>query len=540
MVVKSNSRKGVRAPVSPVSPLSPLSPDPFEPPESEPEPPDPAVPMMPPPLRPAASRAMRRRPPCRDSGADPRSRGLAERMAVHGRAISARQRVLLADIAEFDRTESWRGDGAVSMVAWLTERCGVSGSTASVWVRTAAKLESLPRLGDSLANGTLSLDAVALLAEVATPQTDADLADAAVHWTVKQVRELVASHRGATDAAAARRFENRSLRFNDSKGTIWAALTSDDYAVAKSALISRISWGGVVGAASGNGSSAEGASSGGTGASAGGTGASAGATGASAGGTGASAGATGASAGATGASAGGASGASGTADPLGYTPFDQRLYDAFMDLCRGASRGASRPASRSASGPGRGSDGDVPGNEGGSADNPGGFKGFRPTVVVHTDLGFLTGLDPNGGADLAGVGPISQEVARRLACDSKVVFSVEHGVGCILDQKRVRRSPTTAQRIEIARRDKGCRFASCGFTDFTEVHHMVPWVLGGETNLSNLITLCGRHHRAVHELGWSMQGSADGVVTFEGPNGHRMTSAPSPTWRRMGSMPQRR
>ena len=152
----------------------------------------------------------------------------------------------------------------------------------------------------------------------------------------------------------------------------------------------------------------------------------------------------------------------------------------------------------------------------------------------------LTGLHPDGVAELAGIGRVSREVARRLACDANVVFSLERSDGCILDQKRVRRSPTTFQRMEIARRDKGCRFASCSFTDFTEVHHVVPWTLGGETNLSNLITLCGRHHRAVHELGWSMSGDANGVVTFEGPHGHRMTSAPSPTWRRPGFRPMRR
>jgi hypothetical protein len=165
---------------------------------------------------------------------------------------------------------------------------------------------------------------------------------------------------------------------------------------------------------------------------------------------------------------------------------------------------------------------------------------FRPTLVVHADLDLLTGENPKGIAELAGVGPISREVARRLACDAKVVFSLERRDGSILDQKRLRRSPTRSQRIEIDRRDKGCRFSSCGYSDFTQVHHMLPWVLGGETNLSNLITLCGRHHHAVHELGWSMKGNADGVVTFEGPHGHRMTSAPSPTWRRSGIAPMRR
>src|SRR6202044_3295080 len=140
----------------------------------------------------------------------------------------------------------------------------------------------------------------------------------------------------------------------------------------------------------------------------------------------------------------------------------------------------------------------------------------------------------------SGVGPASTEVARRLACDAKVVFSLERRDGSILDQKRVRRSPTLAQRIEIDRRDKGCRFSSCSYRDFTEVHHVVHWTLGGETNLSNLITLCGRHHHAVHELGWSMKGNADGLMTFQGPHGHQMTSLPSPTWRRPGTAPMRR
>jgi hypothetical protein len=446
---------------------------------------------------------MRRRPPCRDSGGDPRSRELAERIAERGREVSAVQRALFADIAEFDRSESWRGDGAVSMVAWVTERCGVGGGTASLWVRAATKLEGLPHLAGALADGTLSLDGVAPLADIATPETDSELAAASVDWSVKQARELAASLRGAKDAAAARRFEYRSLRFNDANATIWGAFAQDDYAIAKAALIGRVSW-------SGSGSSDDPAGSGTQ-----------------------------------------AEGNGGHEDPLGYTTFQQRLYDAFMEMCRAGGRS---PSGTTGDGSAENAENAEKAENAESAENadrtdrpsgekrgPGdGWGRYRPTVVVHADLGFLTGSHPDGGADLAGVGPISTEVARRLACDAKVVFSVEHGDGSILDQKRARRSPTGAQRIEIARRDKGCRFAGCSFVDFTEVHHMVHWVRGGETNLSNLITLCGRHHRAVHELGWTMKGSADDVVTFEGPHGHRMTSAPSPTWQRRGSAPMRR
>jgi hypothetical protein len=428
-------------------------------------------------------------------------------MAEHGRELSRIQRALLQDIAEFDRSEAWRGDGAISMVAWLTERCQVSGATARGWARTAAQLDSLPHLARALADGTLSLDVVAPLAAVATSQTDAELAEASVDWSVKQARELAATRRGTTDADAARQFENRTLRFNDAKATIWGAFTQDDYAVAKAALIDLVPWRGS-GRSAGSGGEGDGG-------------------------------------------AGEGKADEGSEDPLGYVPFDQRLYEAFMQMCRATGRfptgiSDTHPAAPADS---TGRPGPTEGSEsagrsdrltGESPHRDGGWGRYRPTVVVHADLGFLTGLHPDGIADLVGVGPVSTEVARRLACDAKVVFSVERGDGCILDQKRVRRSPTMAQRIEIARRDKGCRFASCGFVDFTEVHHIVHWTRGGETNLSNLITLCGRHHRAVHELGWTMKGSADGVVTFEGPHGHRMTSAPSPTWRSAVSQPMRR
>ena len=254
---------------------------------------------------------MRRRPPCRDSGADPRSHELAERIAARGRELSAVQRALFADIAEFDRSEAWRGDGAVSMVAWLTERCQVSGMTARVWVRAATQLESLPHLAAALADGTLSLDAVGPLADVATPETDSQLAAASMHWSVKQARELAASHRGATDAAAARRFEHRSLRFNDAKATIWMAFTQDDYAVAKAALIARVSW-------AGSQSSGNSGSSG-------------------------SSGSSGQFKGQFESSSSGSSGPDGGAnvgeeDPLGYVTFDQRLYDGFMQMCRAAGR----------------------------------------------------------------------------------------------------------------------------------------------------------------------------------------------------------
>ncbi len=404
----------------------------------------------------------RRRPPCRNFGADPRSAELATRMLTHGRALATLQHEFLTDVAEFDVAEAWRGDGAVSMAAWLTERLGVSGATARIWAQTATRLTELPALAATLAAGDASLDLVAPLAAMATPATDAKLATRATDggFSVKQARELAASHRGVTDEAEARRFEHRSFRCNDTNLTVWAAMTKDDYATTKALLMAGVSL---------NSSEVHNASNTSTTADAG-------------------------DVSLTG------------SRPNDYVPFNQRLYDSFMDIISG-----------------------------GRSTTKGNW--YRPTMVVHADLQYLVGsestkshpgLDP--GADIQGLGPISRQVARRLACDAGIVFSVEGHDGCILDQKRARRSPTEAQRREIARRDKGCRFPGCSFTDFTQVHHVKLWTDGGETNQDNLLTLCGRHHRAVHELGWSVTGHCDEMITFTGPHGHAMTSGPSPTW----------
>jgi len=121
-------------------------------------------------------------------------------------------------------------------------------------------------------------------------------------------------------------------------------------------------------------------------------------------------------------------------------------------------------------------------------------------------------------------------VARRLACDAKIVVSADDDKGHSIQQGGARRSATAAQRIEIRRRDKGCRFPGCTYTEFTDVHHIIHWPDGGPTDIPNLITLCDAHHRAVHELGWKMSGDANVLVTFRSPTGRILTSTPSPTF----------
>jgi hypothetical protein len=190
----------------------------------------------------------------------------------------------------------------------------------------------------------------------------------------------------------------------------------------------------------------------------------------------------------------------------GYERFESRCADALVELCvERAHRSGGSVGSKQAWG--------------------------QTTVIVHADLDRLLHGDGYGRASVDGAGPISAEVARRLACDAGITLSFDAPDGACLDQKPLQREPTEAQRIEIRRRDQGCRFPGCTWRTVTDVHH-VRWVSKqGPTVLSNLLTLCVAHHSRVHELGWKMDGDAQGQVRFISPHGRVLVSVPSPTWR---------
>jgi hypothetical protein len=95
---------------------------------------------------------------------------------------------------------------------------------------------------------------------------------------------------------------------------------------------------------------------------------------------------------------------------------------------------------------------------------------------------------------------------------------------------RARRDPTPAQRREVMRRDRHCRFPGCTNVTFTNTHHVVPWKPGGRTDLDNLALVCVYHHHLVHSSGWEMTGNANKELTFVGPKGRVMTTRPSPLW----------
>jgi hypothetical protein len=192
------------------------------------------------------------------------------------------------------------------------------------------------------------------------------------------------------------------------------------------------------------------------------------------------------------------------------TPLDQRRSDAFMGLIHS-------------------SNGDTT------------TEGSPFLVVAHVPLAAL--VDDAGEqsaltGELEQHGLIDVETVRRIACDATIVVALDDDVGHTMYEGRAKRFPTQAQRREVMRRDRQCRFPGCTNVTFTNVHHIVAWKPGGRTDLDNLALTCLHHHHLVHSEGWTMSGNANGELTFTGPSGRVMTSRPSPLWTRVTAGPR--
>jgi hypothetical protein len=199
------------------------------------------------------------------------------------------------------------------------------------------------------------------------------------------------------------------------------------------------------------------------------------------------------------------------ADP--ETRLDQRRCDGFTRLTDSSAQAGSTPGSSDRT----------------STSSP-------HFVVVHAPLDALV-TESAATTELAGElerdGLIDCATVQHLACDSVIAVAVDDDVGHTMYEGRARRFPSQAQRREVKRRDRQCRFPGCDNATFTNVHHIVPWKPGGRTDLDNLALLCKHHHGVVHRNGWSMSGNANEELRFAGPGGRVMVSRPSPLWTRV-------
>ena len=137
--------------------------------------------------------------------------------------------------------------------------------------------------------------------------------------------------------------------------------------------------------------------------------------------------------------------------------------------------------------------------------------GERYQVVLHADEAVLR-EDGDGGCALEDGSAVAPETARRLACDASLVRA-----------GRKSRTIPPAVRRALRGRDRGCRFPGCENHRFVDAHHVHHWAHGGATTITNLVLLCRRHHRAVHEGGYRVD--PDGRFFY--PWGGEILTSPS-------------
>ncbi|MGH2572968.1 MAG: DUF222 domain-containing protein [Actinomycetota bacterium] len=145
--------------------------------------------------------------------------------------------------------------------------------------------------------------------------------------------------------------------------------------------------------------------------------------------------------------------------------------------------------------------------------------GEKPHVTVTVDADTLRDAG-TVRSELDHVGPVQPAVAKRLSCDASVRRVVMAGPSEPLDVGR--RTPVIppAMRRAVIVRDRHCRFAGCDRPHtWCDAHHVVHWADGGPTALPNLVLLCRRHHRLVHQRGGFSMELVDGRPVFRRPDG---------------------
>ena len=142
----------------------------------------------------------------------------------------------------------------------------------------------------------------------------------------------------------------------------------------------------------------------------------------------------------------------------------------------------------------------------------------RYQVVVHVDAQTLH-EHTAGRCEIENGPALPAETVRRLACDASLLHLLENEHGEPLDVGRKTRSIPPAIRRALNCRDGGCRFPGCTHQRYLDAHHIEHWADGGDTKLSNLVSLCRLHHRLVHEGEISIQTLPDGTWRFLHPDG---------------------
>jgi 5-methylcytosine-specific restriction endonuclease McrA len=88
---------------------------------------------------------------------------------------------------------------------------------------------------------------------------------------------------------------------------------------------------------------------------------------------------------------------------------------------------------------------------------------------------------------------------------------------------RVGRCASYALQRALHKRSPHCQYPACTATRELEAHHLILVERGGKTELDNLILLCPRHHKLLHDHHIRTSGNAE-QPSFEDEAGRAITA----------------
>jgi hypothetical protein len=144
-------------------------------------------------------------------------------------------------------------------------------------------------------------------------------------------------------------------------------------------------------------------------------------------------------------------------------------------------------------------------------------------------LNVLVNLDTYAGRHVDGTA-LAPATIERLMCDCAMHRVLYDGQSGILDVGTATRVLTAALWVALVARDGHCRFSGCDRpAHWCDGHHIHWFSRGGPTRLDNLVLLCRRHHKRLHQPGWHAKLLPDGTFEVTNPQGELRISHPPGT-----------
>jgi hypothetical protein len=155
----------------------------------------------------------------------------------------------------------------------------------------------------------------------------------------------------------------------------------------------------------------------------------------------------------------------------------------------------------------------------------GGHQQIRPleadiTVIVDARTVATGELHEHSVCETTDGAALPPASVLRLLCNGQLTPIIVDQHGNPLDMGRTIRHANRRQRRALRATYRCCAFSGCDVAfERCEIHHILPWELGGPTSLVNLLPLCSRHHHVVHDGGWQLDLGADRTLTIRQSDG---------------------